>query len=45
LRPGATVVVTEKAPLGGPLIVRVNEQSHEISLELARMIVVLLEDA
>jgi DtxR family transcriptional regulator, Mn-dependent transcriptional regulator len=45
LRPGAHVVVAEKAPLGGPFTVSVNENSHAISLELARMIVVIPEDA
>jgi DtxR family Mn-dependent transcriptional regulator len=45
LRPGARVFVSEKAPLGGPITVRVNEKSHAVSLELARMIVVLPEDA
>ncbi len=41
LRPGAPIVVLEKAPLGGPVTVRVGERSHAISLELARMVTVL----
>ncbi len=41
LRPGADVVVLEKAPLGGPLTVRVDSVSHAISLELARTVTVL----
>jgi DtxR family Mn-dependent transcriptional regulator len=41
LRPGADVVVVEKAPLGGPLTVRVDSVPHAISLELARMVTVL----
>ncbi|MGH7727223.1 MAG: metal-dependent transcriptional regulator [Vulcanimicrobiaceae bacterium] len=42
LRPGAQVRVVEKAPLGGPVTVAIGERSHAISLELARMVVVLL---
>ena len=41
LRPGADVTVMEKAPLGGPLTVRVGSEPHAISLELARMVTVL----
>lgn len=41
LRPGASVGVTEKAPLGGPMTIHVNGASHAISLELARMITVV----
>ena len=41
LRPGADVTVLEKAPLGGPLTVRVGSAPHAISLELARMVTVL----
>ncbi len=41
LRPGVDVTVVEKAPLGGPLTVRIGEQPHAISLELARMVTVL----
>ncbi|GAC1490676.1 MAG: metal-dependent transcriptional regulator [Vulcanimicrobiaceae bacterium] len=42
LRPGAEIVVLEKAPLGGPITVRVGgERQHAISLELARMVTVL----
>lgn len=40
LRPGASVLVSEKAPLGGPLTVEVAQQTHAISLELARMVLV-----
>lgn len=41
MRPGAAITLLEKAPLGGPLTVRVDERTHAISLELARMITVL----
>ncbi|MBD5635871.1 MAG: ferrous iron transport protein A, partial [Candidatus Eremiobacteraeota bacterium] len=41
LRPGVDIEVLEKAPLGGPLTVRVGERQHAISLELASMITVL----
>lgn len=41
LRPGVAVSVSEKAPLGGPMTIRVNGASHAISLELARMITVV----
>jgi DtxR family Mn-dependent transcriptional regulator len=41
LRPGAQVTVTEKAPLGGPITISLGGKLHAISLELARMIVVL----
>lgn len=40
LRPGARVNVGKKAPLGGPVTVRVNGKQHAISLELARMVIV-----
>ncbi|HTA40547.1 MAG TPA: metal-dependent transcriptional regulator [Candidatus Acidoferrales bacterium] len=40
LRPGAVVNVIEKAPLGGPLTVEVENGRHAISLELARMVMV-----
>ncbi|HTV72970.1 MAG TPA: metal-dependent transcriptional regulator [Candidatus Acidoferrales bacterium] len=43
LRPGARVQVTAKAPFGGPITIVVGEKTHAISLELARMIVVLTE--
>jgi DtxR family Mn-dependent transcriptional regulator len=43
LRPGATVSMLEKAPLGGPLTIRVQEKTHAVSLELARMVTVLAE--
>jgi DtxR family Mn-dependent transcriptional regulator len=38
LRPGVSVHVVEKAPLGGPITVEVNGARHAISLELARMV-------
>jgi len=38
---GAPVLVTEKAPLGGPVSVKVNGATHAISLELARMVIVI----
>lgn len=41
LRPGVSVAVAEKAPLGGPMTIAVNGSSHAISLELARMITVV----
>ncbi|GAC1361161.1 MAG: metal-dependent transcriptional regulator [Vulcanimicrobiaceae bacterium] len=41
LRPGTSVTVCEKAPLGGPVTVKVNGAQHAISLELARMITVV----
>ncbi|MBD5606359.1 MAG: metal-dependent transcriptional regulator [Candidatus Eremiobacteraeota bacterium] len=41
LRPGADIEVLEKAPLGGPVTVRVGETRHAISLELAGMVTVL----
>jgi DtxR family Mn-dependent transcriptional regulator len=45
LRPGATVEVLDKAPLGGPITIVLLGKSHAISLELARMVIVLVEDA
>jgi DtxR family Mn-dependent transcriptional regulator len=41
LRPGADVSIVEKAPLGGPITIRVNDKQHAISLELARMVTVV----
>ena len=43
LRPGADIEVLEKAPLGGPVTVRIGDVRHAISLELARMVTVLPE--
>ncbi|MDQ6933256.1 MAG: metal-dependent transcriptional regulator [Candidatus Eremiobacteraeota bacterium] len=43
LRPGAPVEVFEKAPLGGPITVGVNQERHAISLELAGMVTVVNE--
>jgi DtxR family Mn-dependent transcriptional regulator len=45
LRPGADVTLLAKAPLGGPVTVRVGDQQHAISLELARMVIVVLDEA
>jgi DtxR family Mn-dependent transcriptional regulator len=45
LRPGAEVELIEKAPLGGPVTIRIGERVHAISLELARMVVVLAHPA
>ncbi|MDP9018725.1 MAG: metal-dependent transcriptional regulator [Candidatus Eremiobacteraeota bacterium] len=41
LRPGANVLIAEKAPLGGPVTIKINGTQHAISLELARMITVV----
>jgi DtxR family Mn-dependent transcriptional regulator len=41
VRPGTPVDVLEKAPLGGPITIRVGAKQHAISLELARMVTVL----
>jgi DtxR family Mn-dependent transcriptional regulator len=41
LRPGADVHIIEKAPLGGPVTLRIGATRHAISLELARMVTVL----
>ncbi len=41
LRPGAELEVVEKAPLGGPVTVRLGARQHAISLELAGMITVV----
>jgi DtxR family Mn-dependent transcriptional regulator len=41
LRPGAEVSVIDKAPLGGPMTIRVGDKQHAISLELARMVTVI----
>ena len=38
--PGARITVTERAPFGGPLTVRVGTKSHAIDPELARNVVV-----
>ena len=40
LRPGAAITIQTKAPLGGPVTVRVNKKDCAISLELARMVMV-----
>jgi DtxR family Mn-dependent transcriptional regulator len=45
LRPGADVSVIEKAPLGGPITIRIDGKQHAISLELARMITVIPSEA
>jgi DtxR family Mn-dependent transcriptional regulator len=41
LRPGATIEVLDKAPLGGPVTVEIAGKSHAISLELARTITIV----
>jgi len=41
MRPGATIVITAKAPLGGPVTVNIEGMPHAISLELARMVTVI----
>ncbi|MHB8145539.1 MAG: FeoA family protein, partial [Vulcanimicrobiaceae bacterium] len=41
LRPGTTIHVREKAPLGGPITIDVGDERHAISLELARMVTVI----
>ncbi len=41
LRPGARVRVGPKAPLGGPVSIEIEGQEHAISLELARMVIVI----
>jgi len=46
LRPGVEVRLVEKAPFGGPVTIRVGaETQHAISLELARMVIVVTEDS
>lgn len=40
MRPGVDVHVVQKAPLGGPVTIKVNGSTHAISLELARMVTV-----
>jgi DtxR family Mn-dependent transcriptional regulator len=40
MRPGVDVSVVNKAPLGGPVTVRINGSTHAISLELASMVTV-----
>ena len=40
MRPGVDVSVVQKAPLGGPVTIKVNGSTHAISLELARMVTV-----
>jgi len=41
LRPGAELMLVEKAPLGGPVTIELGERRYAISLELARSIMVL----
>jgi DtxR family Mn-dependent transcriptional regulator len=41
LRPGTSVEVLEKAPLGGPMTIQIAERKHPISLDLARTIIVV----
>jgi DtxR family Mn-dependent transcriptional regulator len=40
LRPGASLRVIDKAPLGGPITIEIEKARHAISLELARMVMV-----
>jgi DtxR family Mn-dependent transcriptional regulator len=40
LRPGASLRVVEKAPLGGPVTIEVHGERHAISLELARTVMI-----
>lgn len=44
LRPGAEVLILEKAPLGGPVTIEISDARHAISLELARMVIVADDD-
>ncbi len=44
LRPGASVRVLDKAPLGGPVSILVDSSEHPISLDLARTIIVVDDD-
>ena len=41
LRPGTPVQVVTKAPLGGPVTIAIAGKQHAISLELARMVIVV----
>lgn len=41
LRPGKAVTISGKAPLGGPITVEIDGNTHAISLELARMVMVV----
>ncbi len=41
LRPGTDVVIKERAPLGGPVTIRIAAGEHAISLELAALVVVV----
>lgn len=45
LRPGVTVDVRYRAPLGGPLTIGIGDQQHAISLDLARNVLVLPDGA
>jgi DtxR family Mn-dependent transcriptional regulator len=40
LRPGASLRVVDKAPLGGPVTIEVEGERHAISLELARTVMI-----
>ncbi|HEV3156916.1 MAG TPA: metal-dependent transcriptional regulator [Candidatus Baltobacteraceae bacterium] len=44
LRPGTELRVLAKAPLGGPMTLEIAGARHAISLELARLIIVISED-
>ena len=41
LKPGVQVRMLQKAPLGGPVTIKVGDATHAISLELARTVLVL----
>jgi DtxR family Mn-dependent transcriptional regulator len=38
LRPGAEVTLTERGPFNGPLYIRVGDQDHIVSPELAQSV-------
>lgn len=43
LRPGASVDVVERGPLGGPITIESNQGRHALSVELARLIAITIE--
>ncbi len=45
LRPGVDIRIVEKAPLGGPITLLIGDRQHAISLELARMVVVIPQES
>jgi DtxR family Mn-dependent transcriptional regulator len=40
IRPGVRLGVVEKAPLGGPVTIEIDDERHAISLELARTVMI-----